>query len=168
MNILKNGGTVGSKTSKGLVGAVDALGDKNTEGTLLYGAAQIAGGTDDLEAGLNSASDGANQIAGGTQQLADATPALVSGISALKSGSEQLASGTSTATDGSLQLSDGLKQFNDEGVQKIVDAYNGDLKGLSDRMKATVNAGKAYDTFSGKSDTMSGKVKFIYETDSIG
>jgi len=46
-------------------------------------------------------------------------------------------------------------------------AYNDNLAGLTDRLKATAEAGKAYDTFSGKSDSMKGNVKFIYETDPI-
>ena len=64
-------------------------------------------------------------------------------------------------------MKDGIQQLNDEGIQKIVDAYHDNLDGLSDRLKATVDAGKAYNTFTGKSDDMQGNVKFIFETDAI-
>lgn len=167
LNVLANGGTVGNKTSAGLQGAVSALGTKSDSATLIGGAYALSGGTAQLSDGLSEASDGANQLASGTQQLKDATPALVSGIQALKAGTSELSSGAVSAKDGSATLASGLKQFNDEGVQKIVDAYNNNLKGLSDRMKATVDSGKAYNNFSGINDSMDGSVKFIYETDAI-
>lgn len=177
------------KTSAGLVGAVDALGTASTPNTLLYGSNaiwkglaqmnasaptlangvnQVNSGAHQLASGSAQLASGSNQLANGTDQLASATPALVNGIAALKAGSAQLASGAVSAQDGSAQLSDGLKQFNDEAIQKIVSAYNDDLAGLSDNLKATAQAGKDYQTFSGKDDAMQGKVTFIYETDGIG
>ena len=69
--------------------------------------------------------------------------------------------------DGALTLSDGLKQFNEQGVQKLVDAVDGDLGSLLTRVKATVDVSKDYRSFSGLSDDMSGQVKFIYRTDAI-
>lgn len=177
------------KTSAGLVGAVDALGSVSTPNTLLYGSNaiwkglaqmnasapalangvnQVNSGAHQLANGSTQLASGSNQLANGTDQLASATPALVNGIAALKAGSSQLASGAVAAQDGSAQLSDGLKQFNDEAIQKIVSAYNDDLAGLSDNLKATAQAGKDYQTFSGKDDAMQGKVTFIYETDGIG
>ena len=161
LTTLKSGGTApDGRTSAGLQGAVDALGSSSTENTLLYGT---------------------DQIASGTQALAAASPALVSGIEQLNSGASQLSAGTSklaantptlasgaqTAAAGAQTLQSGLQQYNDEGIQKIVDAYNDNLAGLSDRMHAMVNAGKDYNTFSGKSTSMDGTVKFIYETDAI-
>lgn len=180
---------IDGKTSAGLVGAVDALGTASTPNTLLYGSNaiwkglaqmnasaptladgvnQVNSGAHQLASGSAQLASGSNQLANGTDQLANATPALVNGIAALKAGSSQLASGAVSAQDGSAQLSDGLKQFNDEAIQKIVSAYNDDLAGLSDNLKATAQAGKDYQTFSGKDDAMQGKVTFIYETDGIG
>ena len=189
LKVLSEGGTLGDKTSAGLEGAVKALGDTSTPDTLLYGSNaiwqglakmnasapalasgvnQVNAGAQQLASGSAQLASGSSQLADGTDQLASATPALVNGIAALKAGSSQLASGAVAAQDGSAQLSDGLKQFNDEAIQKIVSTYNDDLAGLSDNLKATAQAGKDYQTFSGKSDDMQGKVTFIYETDSIG
>ncbi len=180
---------IDGKTSAGLVGAVDALGSATTPNTLLYGSNaiwkglaqmnasaptlangvnQVNSGAHQLASGSAQLASGSNQLANGTDQLASATPALMNGIAALKAGSSQLASGAVSAQDGSAQLSDGLKQFNDEAIQKIVSAYNDNLAGLSDNLKATAQAGKDYQTFSGKDDAMQGKVTFIYETDGIG
>lgn len=180
---LNNGGNTlpNGKENKGLQGAMDGIGDDSTSGTLLYGAnamgnglgqvnggmSQLSGGADALTNGLGSAVDGSNQLAGGLGQLQAQTPALVNGIGQLKDGSSQLASGAQSADDGSKQLQDGLTQFNDQVVQRIVDAYNDNVKGLSSHIEATVNAGKDYDNFSGKDSQMAGSVKFIIETDSI-
>ena len=75
--------------------------------------------------------------------------------------------GVTQLRDGALTLSDGLKQFNEQGVQKLVDAVDGDLGSLLTRVKATVDVSKDYRSFSGLPDDMSGQVKFIYRTDAI-
>jgi putative membrane protein len=154
LKVLSEGGTVDDKTSAGLEGAVKALGDTSTPDTLLYGSNAIWQGLAKMNASAPALASGVNQVNDGAQQLA--------------AGSSRLASGAVSAQDGSAQLSDGLKQFNDEAIQKIVSAYNDNLAGLSDNLKATAQAGKDYQTFSGKDDAMQGKVTFIYETDGIG
>lgn len=53
--------------------------------------------------------------------MKDSAPALVDGITQLR--------------DGSMELSDGLKQFNEEGIQKLIEAVDGDLDGLSNRIR---------------------------------
>ena len=80
-------------------------------------------------------------------------PALIKGITQLR--------------DGAMQLSDGLKEFNEEGVQKLVDAVDGDLGGLGDRLQAVIDVSRNYKTFSGISDDMEGSVKFVYRTEAI-
>ena len=117
------------------------------------GAKQLNDGTANLKNGTAKLSSGANELYNGILTLKDGTPALVDGVSKLK--------------NGSMQLSDGLKEFNEQGVQKLVSAVNGDLKGLVERIKATADVSKNYKSFSGLSDDMSGEVKFIYKTDEI-
>ena len=85
--------------------------------------------------------------------MKDSAPALVDGITQLR--------------DGSMELSDGLKQFNEEGIQKLIEAVDGDLEGLSDRIRVIADVAKNYTSFSGISEDMDGDVKFIYKTDSI-
>ena len=67
-----------------------------------------------------------------------------------------------------MQLSDGLKEFDEEGVQKLADAVNGDLDGLLTRLRATRDVSLRYTNFAGMGEDMDGRVKFIYRTDSIG
>ena len=75
-------------------------------------------------------------------------PALIAGIQKLYNGSSA--------------LSDGLTTFNEKGIQKLVDAVDGDLEGLVLRLNATLDASRQYRNFSGISEDMEGQVKFIY------
>lgn len=85
----------------------------------------------------------------------------------MKNGAPSLVNGVTQLKDGAMRSSDGLSQFNEQGIKKLSDAVDGNLSGLLDRLKATVNVSKKYKTFSGLDDNMDGQVKFIYRTDSI-
>ncbi len=124
--------------------------------------------------GVASAKDGADKLNAGSGALKNGTATLYAGMNelydgilTLKNGAPALVDGVTALRDGAMQLSDGLKEFNEKGVQKIVDAAEGDLGGLVTRVKATVDVSKAYTSFSGTADEMDGQVKFIYRTDSI-
>ncbi len=118
------------------------------------GAGTLQDGTDTLKAGASALADGASQLYDGILTLKNGTPALVDGITQLR--------------DGAMQLSDGLKEFDEEGVQKLADAVNGDLDGLLTRLRATRDVSLRYTNFAGMGEDMDGRVKFIYRTDSIG
>ena len=47
------------------------------------------------------------------------------------------------------------------------DSYNGDVKGLADRIQAVVDAGNGYESFGGKAGCMAGNVKFIIKTGAV-
>lgn len=131
-------------------------------------------GLADYTAGVGEAKDGSLKLSVGADTLSDGSKTLYAGlcelydgIFQLKNGAPALSDGVTQLRDGALSLSDGLKQFNEQGVQKLVDAVDGDLAGLLTRVKATVDVSKDYRSFSGLSDGMSGQVKFIYRTDAI-
>ena len=124
--------------------------------------------------GVASAADGASVLASGASDLKDGTAqlkagaaTLYDGILQLKNGAPALVEGVSQLKDGAMQLSDGLKKFNEEGVQKIIELVDGDMKGIVTRLKATIDVSKNYRNFSGISDDMDGQVKFIYRTEEI-
>ncbi|MBR6420141.1 MAG: hypothetical protein IKS42_07395 [Oscillospiraceae bacterium] len=123
-------------------------------GALKSGADKLGGGAGELQKGANDLNTGMQSLYDGILKMENGTPALVSGVEQLK--------------DGAMQLSDGLNQFNEQGIKKLSDAVNGDLSGLVERFRATVNAAKHYKSFSGLSDGMDGEVKFIYKTAGIG
>ena len=118
------------------------------------GAGTLKNGIDDVKDGTAKLSAGAGELYAGILKLKDDAPALVDGITQLR--------------DGSLKLSDGLKEFNEKGIQKLVEAVDGDLAGIATRLRAAIAVSKDYQTFSGLGDGMDGQVKFIYRTESIG
>lgn len=124
------------------------------------GVASAKGGADALNAGAGQLKAGTAELSGGVNQLYD-------GIVTLKNGAPALVDGVTKLRDGAMELSEGLKEFNEQGIQKLVDAVDGDLNGLLTRIRATADVSGNYNTFSGLSEDMEGQVKFIYRTDSV-
>jgi len=115
--------------------------------------------------GVDQAAQGSAQLSAGMSQL---YTQLSAGITALQAGTDALVDGVTQLRDGSLQLSDGLKQLDEQGIQKLEDAFDGNLSQLAARLQALGDVSRGYTTFTGVSADMSGSVKFIYRTDSIG
>lgn len=125
----------------------------NSVPTLTSGIKQLVDGSNTLVA--NNA-----QLNSGASQLADGTNQIVSGV-------DQLTTGSKTLSEGAHTLADGMVQFNEEGINKILDAYNGDLKPFTDKLQAVIYAGEEYQTYSAIADGQTGSVKFIYKLASI-
>ncbi len=60
-----------------------------------------------------------------------------------------------------------MAKYKDEGIGKLLDIYNNDLKGLIDRLDALKTAAEDSTTFSGAADGVESSVKYIYETAAI-
>ena len=171
------------------------LGNEKDEKTLIGGAEKLTSSNNKLNAGATALNAGASQLSAGTQSLMNSVPTLTSGIkqlvdgsntlvannAQLNSGASQLADGTNqivsgvdqlttgshTLSEGAHTLADGMVQFNEEGINKILDAYNGDLKPFTDKLQAVIDAGEEYQTYSAIADGQTGSVKFIYKLASI-
>ena len=102
--------------------------------------------------GLQTYTAGVAEAAAGAVKLNRNMPNLIDGVKKLR--------------DGSLELADGIKELNEEGIEKLVDAFDGDLTELSDRLQATVDVSRDYRSFIGSGDSGDG-VKFIFRTDAI-
>ena len=102
--------------------------------------------------GLQTYTAGVAEAAAGAVKLDKNMPDLIDGVKKLR--------------DGSLELADGIKELNEEGIEKLVDAFDGDLTELSDRLQATVDVSRDYRSFIGSGDSGDG-VKFIFRTDAI-
>lgn len=135
--------------------------------TFYIGLNQYTAGVASAKSGADALNAGAGQLKAGSAELNAGANDLYNGILTLKNGTPALTKGVTDLRDGAMSLSDGLKQLNEEGIQKLVDAVDGDLGGLVTRIRATADVSKNYNSFSGISDDMSGQVKFIYRTDSI-
>ncbi len=117
------------------------------------GAGELDTGIGSLKTGADNLSVGASQLYDGILTMQDRAPALIDGVTQLR--------------DGAVKLSDGLKEFNEKGVQKLVDAFDGDLGELMDRMDAVKAVSERYTSFSGISPDMDGQVKFVWRTEAV-
>ena len=171
------------------------LGNEKDEKTLIGGAEKLTSSNNKLNAGATALNAGASQLSAGTQSLMNSVPTLTSGIKQLVDGSntlvannaqlnsgasqladgtnqivsgvDQLTTGSKTLSEGAHTLADGMVQFNEEGINKILDAYNGDLKTFTNKLQAVIDAGEEYQTYSAIADGQTGSVKFIYKLASI-
>ena len=163
--------------------------------SLVNGSNELVKNNDTLNVGATALNAGASQLSAGTQSLMNSVPTLTSGIKQLVDGSntlvannaqlnsgasqladgtnqivsgvDQLTTGSKTLSEGAHTLADGMVQFNEEGINKILDAYNGDLKPFTDKLQAVIDAGEEYQTYSAIADGQTGSVKFIYKLASI-
>lgn len=161
-----------NKGAKDILGGTYALKDgsnelKNGSGQLKNGSSSLKEGTGTLKDGSHSLKNGADTLKNGTSSLSDGAGTLFAGVGTLKDGSTALVDGVNQLKEGSMTLNDGLKKFKKDGVDVLVEAVDGDVKGLVNRFKAISKVSSKYKTYSGISDDMDGKVDFIYKTDSI-
>lgn len=124
------------------------------------GVAQAKDGAGELNVGVDALKNGADNLSAGAGQLYD-------GILTMKGNAPALIDGVTQLRDGAMELSHGLKEFNEQGVQKLVDAFDGNLAGLMDRVDALRDVSERYSSFSGISSDMDGQVKFIWRTEAV-
>lgn len=132
------------------------------------GAAQLESGAAQLEGGAGTLASGAGELAAGTESLKNGTDTLKKGIDSLAEGADALLDGVKKLKDGSMELRDGLVTFDEEGISKILDAFDEDsLTEKLDRFKAAADAAKSYRSYAGIAEDMEGSVKFIYKLEEI-
>ena len=142
--------------------------------SLVTGMKALADGTQTLyssvptlTSGIKQLVDGSNTLVANNAQLNSGASQLADGTNQIVSGVDQLTTGSKTLAEGAHTLADGMVQFNEEGINKILDAYNGDLKPFTDKLQAVIDAGEEYQTYSAIADGQTGSVKFIYKLASI-
>ncbi|MFA9376463.1 MAG: hypothetical protein ACERKZ_06890 [Lachnotalea sp.] len=152
----------GTQSIQSALGQLAEGGTKLKDGTssLYDGAAAVNTGVSKIDAATG-------ELASGTATLYDGGVAYTDGVSQLKDGGIELDDGVTKLKDGATDLKDGMSKFDDEGITKLSDAYNGDIKPLKDRITAVKDAGDNYGIFSKLNDGMTGSVKFVYTTDGI-
>lgn len=166
VSTLKNG------TSQLCEGIGGQNGLANGLNQLASGSSQVSSGAATLNKkmteaynGAKSVSDGAAQLNSGAAQLDSGAGTLVNGLQTLNSGSAALIEGVKKLDDGAIALNDGMIQFNEEGIQKLVEVFDGDIDGLLNKVNTILDSSKSYKNFSGISDGMDGDVKFIFVTE---
>ena len=51
--------------------------------------------------------------------------------------------------------------------ERLVNAYNGDIKVLVERLQEVLDAGESYQSFTEVADGVNGSVRFVYKTEGI-
>lgn len=124
------------------------------------GVAELAAGSDELKAGTSTLAAGASVLASGATQLGSGATALDEGAGTLKTGADALAAGNET-------LAEGMAEYKAEAIDKLTSLFDGDIANVTTRLKAITDAGKDYKSFAGIKSDMSGRTKFIIETEGI-
>lgn len=135
--------------------------------SLVSGMAALSSGTQTMHDSLPALTAGISQLTNGAAQLVSNNGALLDGAGKLSDATSQIGDGVNKLADGSVKLMDGMVQFDEEGIQKLLDAYNGDIKELLGKLTAVAEAGKEYQTFTKVSDGVKGSVKFILRTEAV-
>ena len=125
----------------------------------------IIGGMTVIDSGLGQLHKEVKKSVSKKGTLTTALNKLVGGTGQLRKGADEMADGVDKLDDGSKKLADGMSKMYKDGIKKIVDLYNDDLKGTLDSADAMMDAGKGYKTFTRLPSGMDGSVKFIYKTD---
>ena len=118
----------------------------------------------EAQAGAAKLAGGAAELKSGTAQLYSGTAELYSGVKKMQGSAPELIDGVQKLTDGSKELRDGIVKLNDEGIQKLIDAFDGDLSGLSDRLKALRDMADSELTLGGLKE----QPRFIYKSAGCG
>lgn len=153
----------------------DVLDQLNSVKKFYNGLQTYTAGVDSARAGANQLSSGALELKRGAEKLQDGAAELYKGTTDLYDGTQKLAEGGVTLRDGvkklkngAGELRDGMEKFDEEGIQKITNAFEGDLNNVVDRLHDVADGANAYNNFSGIASGATGKVKFIFKTAGIG
>lgn len=161
------------------LGQLDAL--QAGAGQVKDGLTGLSAGATELTAGTSQLRTGAESLAAGAAELNSSSSLLTAGSSKLQAGGQQLTSGTSqlaaganavaegsqTLAEGNLALADGMEEFKTSGIDKLTEAFNGDIESVVSRIRAMSDLGKSYKSFAGIHEDMDGSTKFVIETEGI-
>lgn len=146
-------------------GQIQALKAQLDEYNKFYtGLNDYTAGVSEAQAGAAKLAGGAAELKSGTAQLYSGTAELYSGVKKMQDSTPELIDGVQKLTDGAKELHNGIVKLNDEGIQKIIDAFDGDLSGLSDRLKALRDMADSELTLGGLKE----QPRFIYKSEGCG
>ena len=158
--------TAVSGTKAQISKAINAA-DASSGYSLVSGMQALSEGTNTLNGTMPSLSAGISQLTNGASALVSNNGALADGAGKLANATGQLGDGVDELEDGSKQLMEGMAEFDEDGIQKLADAYHKDAKSLLNKVKAVRQAGESYQTFTKLAKGATGSVKFILRTEGI-
>ena len=107
-----------------------------------------------------------NQVISQMNTLGEALGELTNGLEDIDNGVSTLSLGANKLDNGALELATGVKTFNEQGISKINNLVNGDVRNLATRIEKMNELAKEYNNYAGIQDGMDGEVKFIMIVDS--
>ena len=107
-----------------------------------------------------------NQVISQMNTLGEALGELTNGLEDIDNGVSTLSLGANKLDNGALELATGIKTFNEQGISKINNLVNGDVRNLATRIEKMNELAKEYNNYAGIQDGMDGEVKFIMIVDS--
>ena len=169
--VMQAAGSIAEQTAQSTASQVAGnVAEQTAQSTAMQVAQSVANQTAKTVAGTvaNQVKGAAlSQVASQMSSLTDGLTELTSGLAQLNEGAGTLTEGTSTLADGSNTLAEGMNKFDQEGIEKIANYINGDVKDLTSRLEALKKLSEEYKTFTKINDGDKGSVKFIMITDSL-
>ena len=161
--------------------ALTTVDPANPTATVAGGVAAVSAGIDELQTklgtgtadqpglttGVEALASGVSQLADGANELNQKSSTLKSGMSTLKNGGEQLVSGVGVLASGADTLASGISEYKTEAIDKLADAFGGDIGKVTSRINAMKELGEDYKSYAGIKDGMNGSTKFIIETEAV-
>lgn len=135
------------------------------------GSLPLQAGSQKLADGVNAlGGDNMNKISSSVNTLMNGADELNKGIGTLANSSGQLLEGSNKLLQGTGDLKTGMDTLQNEGIGKLHEVGTekiSDIDNLIDVKDELVKLSKEYNSYSGISEDMSGKVKFIMKTEEI-
>lgn len=152
----------GADAVNGGLGQLSAGAAKLTQGT-----AQLRSGADALASGAEELNSSSGLLTAGTSKLQEGSAQLSSGSGQLSAGADAVAEGSLSLAEGNRALADGMQEFKTSGIDKLTEAFDGDIEKAVSRIRAMSDLGKNYRSFAGIQEGMDGSTKFVIETEGV-
>lgn len=122
----------------------------------------------DIQIKFEAAAEGIKQLQGVLAQL-DAYNSFyvglktyTDGVDAAYAGSKKLSAGVDEFKDGAKELLDGVEKFDSEGIQKLIDTVDSELKPLQNRFNTIRKLSGTYRPFSDVNTEIDGSIKYVF------
>ena len=139
---------------------------------LKQGTELLSSKTGELVSGTETLYNGTVQLSAGTKTLRSGSTEMKTGMNAINSSSKQITEANSKLTEGALtiaegaqNLSDGVVEFNRDGINKICNYINNNIKDVTNRLEKLEELSKEYSSFTMKDEEVKGNVQFIMVLD---
>jgi len=135
--------------------------------TLANKSKELSKGTESLYQGTKKISEGGKTLYTGSNQMKQGIAILDTSTQKITEANGVLTEGANTISEGINTLSEGINKFDKEGIEKICNYINGDVKDITTRLEKIEELSEEYNTFTMLDDRNQGSVKFIMIADSI-